>query len=64
MGIAVALATPAPVLAEDNPLESAGILAFGPGDVLFVGDVRGAAIHAFTLRAGDFTPQNVVLGAV
>ena len=44
-------------------LQSAGVLAFGPDNVLFVGDIRGAAIHAFALRATDLTSQaDVELG--
>jgi hypothetical protein len=46
-----------------GPLRSAGALTFGPDNVLFVGDIRGAAIHAFALRAGDVTSQaDVELG--
>ena len=46
-----------------GPLQSAGALAFGPDDVLFVGDIAGAAVHAFALRPGDVTSQaDVVLG--
>jgi hypothetical protein len=65
MGIAAALAVPGPVRAQykaTNALDSAGILAFGPGNVLFVGDIKGATVHAFTLRATDFTPQNIAMG--
>jgi hypothetical protein len=40
-----------------GPLSSAGVLAFGPDNVLFVGDIKGAAIHAFALRAKDLTSQ-------
>ncbi len=43
-----------------GPLRSAGALAFGPGNVLFVGDITGAAIHAFDLRPADLTPQTGV----
>jgi len=44
-------------------LQSAGVLTFGPDNVLFVGDIRGAAIHAFALRATDLTSQaDVELG--
>src|SRR5580692_9387200 len=46
LGMAVALSTPGSVLAQDRPakaLESAGVLAFGPDNVLFVGDTKGAA---------------------
>jgi hypothetical protein len=46
-----------------GPLQSAGVLAFGPDNVLFVGDIRGAAVHAFALRATDLTSQaDVELG--
>ncbi len=38
-------------------LESAGALAFGPGNVLFVGDTKGAAVHAFELSSADINPQ-------
>ena len=40
-----------------SPLQSAGVMAFGPDNVLFVGDIRRAAIHAFALRATDLTSQ-------
>jgi hypothetical protein len=43
-----------------GPLQSAGVLAFGPGNVLFVGDIAGGAIHAFQLRDRDLTPQTGV----
>jgi hypothetical protein len=44
-------------------LRSAGVLAFGPGNVLFVGDIAGGAVHAFELQEKDFTPQtDVALG--
>jgi len=42
------------------PLQSAGVLAFGPDNVLFVGDIKGAVIHAFALRATDLTSQSDV----
>jgi hypothetical protein len=45
---------------RSGPLRSAGVLAFGPDDVLFVGDITGAAIHAFALRATDVTSQRDV----
>jgi hypothetical protein len=64
LGLA-ALGASEPVRAQTkgaNPLQSAGILAFGPGNVLFVGDTKDAAVHAFTLRASDLTPQNVAMG--
>jgi hypothetical protein len=40
-----------------GPLSSAGVLAFGPDNVLFVGDIKGAAVHAFALREKDLTSQ-------
>jgi hypothetical protein len=40
-----------------GPLRSAGALAFGPDNVLFVGDIAGATVHAFVLRATDVTSQ-------
>ena len=65
LGVLAALGGSRPVRAEaeaKDGLQSAGILAFGPGNVLFVGDIKDAAIHAFTLRANDLTPQNVSMG--
>jgi hypothetical protein len=41
-------------------LEAAGALAFGPGNLLFVGDTKGAAVHAFELRSADIKPQTKV----
>jgi hypothetical protein len=43
-----------------GPLRSAGVLTFGPDNVLFVGDITGAAVHAFALRATDVTSQSDV----
>ena len=40
-----------------GPLRSAGALTFGPDNVLFVGDITGAAVHAFALRESDVTSQ-------
>ncbi len=40
-----------------GPLRSAGVLAFGPDNTLFVGDITGSAVHAFVLRDTDLTPQ-------
>jgi hypothetical protein len=40
-----------------GPLKSAGALAFGPDNVLFVGDSRGGKIHALALRERDLNPQ-------
>jgi hypothetical protein len=46
-----------------SPLASAGELEFGPNNVLFVGDTKGAAVHAFELRNTDITSQaNVSMG--
>lgn len=50
----------APASAKDSPLRSAGALEFGPDNVLFVGDTRGAAVHAFELRTGDNQSQSGV----
>jgi hypothetical protein len=41
-------------------LRSAGALAWGPKNVLFVGDIKGQAVHAFALRNEDLTPQTDV----
>jgi hypothetical protein len=67
LGVVAAASTmPAPLMAQvsnSGPLKSAGVLAFGPDNVLFVGDIRGTAIHAFLLRAADLTSQaDVELG--
>jgi hypothetical protein len=43
-----------------GPLRSAGALTFGPDNVLFVGDITAAAVHAFALRATDVTSQDEV----
>jgi hypothetical protein len=43
-----------------GPLRSAGVLTFGANDVLFVGDIVGAAVHAFALRPTDVTSQGDV----
>jgi hypothetical protein len=43
-----------------GPLQSAGVLAFGSGNVLFVGDIAGGAVHAFQLRDRDLTSQTGV----
>jgi hypothetical protein len=47
-------------LPSAGPLRSAGVLAFGADNVLFVGDIHGAAVHAFALRDEDLTPQTDV----
>jgi hypothetical protein len=43
-----------------GPLRSAGVMTFGPDNVLFVGDIAGAAVHAFALRDEDLAPQSGV----
>jgi hypothetical protein len=49
--------------AVSGPLQSAGALTFGPGNVLFVGDIKGARVHAFDLSDKDITSQtSVTLG--
>jgi hypothetical protein len=40
-----------------GPLRSVGVLTFGADSVLFVGDIKGAAVHAFVLREDDLTSQ-------
>ena len=68
IGVAVserAISRPAVAAAEarSGPLRSAGVLTFGLGNVLFVGDIKGAAVHAFALRPSDLTSQtDVALG--
>ena len=67
---ALGLALPGAALAEpkaqdstggaSGPLSSAGVLTFGPDNVLFVGDIAGAKVHAFALRNSDLTPQTGV----
>jgi hypothetical protein len=44
-----------------GPLKSAGVLTFGPNNVLFVSDITGAKIHAFALQAKDLTSQTDVI---
>src|SRR6202008_2851225 len=44
-----------------GPLRSAGVLTFGSNNVLFVGDITGARIHAFALRDKDLTSQTDVI---
>ena len=44
-----------------GPLQSAGALTFGPNNVLIVGDITGAKIHAFALRDKDLTSQKDVI---
>jgi hypothetical protein len=45
---------------SSGPLRSAGVVTFGPNNVLFVGDIAGAKVHAFALREADLTPQTGV----
>jgi hypothetical protein len=46
-----------------GPLKSAGALAFGPDNTLFVADITGAAVHAFVFKSTDMTSQvDVELG--
>jgi hypothetical protein len=62
-GLASAKPVPKKVLRSAHVLQSAGALEFGPENLLFVGDIKGASIHAFELRASDFTSQqHVVFG--
>jgi hypothetical protein len=44
-----------------GPLRSAGVLTFGPNNVLFVGDITSAKIHAFALQDKDLTSQKDVI---
>jgi hypothetical protein len=46
--------------ANSGPLMSAGVMTFGPDNVLFIGDIAGGAVHAFALREKDLTPQTDV----
>jgi len=58
---AVGLALPGGLSAASGPLRSAGVLTFGPNNVLLVGDIIGAKIHAFALRDKDLTSQADVI---
>ena len=58
---AVGLALSSGASAASGPLQSAGVLTFGPNNVLFVGDITGAKIHAFALRSNDLTSQTDVI---
>lgn len=58
---AVGLSLPGGLSAASGPLRSVGVLTFGPNNVLFVGDIIGAKIHAFALRDRDLTPQTDVI---
>ncbi len=59
-GLSAASETPAAQSRVSGPLQSSGVLTFGPGNVLFVGDITGAKIHAFALRETDLTSQTGV----
>jgi hypothetical protein len=56
-GLSTAPDAPAVSGGVSGPLRSAGVLTFGPDNVLFVGDITGARIHAFALTDKDLTPQ-------
>jgi hypothetical protein len=43
-----------------GPLASVSVLTFGADNVLFVGDIAGAAVHAFALGPTDTTSQHDV----
>jgi len=58
---AVTLSLPGRLSAATATLRSAGVVTFGPGNVLFVGDITGAKIHAFGLRDKDLTSQADVI---
>ena len=59
-GLSAASEAPAVQSSVSGPLQSSGALTFGPNNVLFVGDITGAKIHAFALREADLTPQTGV----
>src|SRR5580704_15091830 len=58
---AVGLALRGDLSAASGPLRSAGVLTFGPKNVLFVGDITGAKVHAFALRDRDLTSQTDII---
>jgi hypothetical protein len=60
-GLSVASAIPAAPGGVSGPLRSAGVLTFGPDNILFVADITGAKIHAFALRDKDLTSQRDVI---
>ena len=60
-GLSAAAETPVQQSGVSGPLRSAGVLTFGPDNVLFVGDITGAKIHAFALRDKDLTSQTDVI---
>ena len=47
-----------PAQAKDDPLKSANVLAFGPDNVLFVGDSSTGAVYAFDTVAGQNDQQS------
>ncbi len=47
-----------PAQAKDDPLKSANVLAFGPDNVLFVGDSTTGAVYAFDTVAGQNDQQS------
>src|SRR6516165_3023637 len=58
----LAVASDAPVArGVSGPMKSAGVLTFGPSNVLFVGDIVGSKVHAFALRDKDLTSQTDVI---
>jgi len=60
-GFSAASGAPVADSSVSGPLRSAGVLTFGPDNVLFVGDIKGAKIHAFELRGKDLTSQTDVI---
>lgn len=47
-----------PAQAKDDPLKSANVLAFGPDNVLFVGDSTTGTVYAFDTVAGQNDQQS------
>jgi len=61
----LAVASDAPVArGVSGPMKSAGVLTFGPSNVLFVGDIVGSKVHAFALRDKDLTSQTDVIPVI
>jgi hypothetical protein len=60
LGLSAVSAGPVEPSGAPGPFRSAGVLTFGPDNVLFVGDITSAAVHAFALRDKDLTPQTGV----
>jgi len=48
--------------ADVTKLRSAGALAFGAENVLFVGDTRAGGVHAYEFQAAAFDSQKDVFG--